>query len=272
MYDFHIHTCNSHDSKQTVDELCESAISKNLQGVAITDHVDMWFCESDNTYENISACIAETNSAREKYADKLNIFQGIEMAEYLYNPKNAEKIMKLADYDVILGSVHSVHYADFTDSYSRLDFSKGAVSSDKIKGFLYEYFNKLYEMTENTDFDILTHLTCPLRYINGKYARNIDLAEFKAEIDEILKLIIKRKISLEVNTSCLGSAFNFTMPDSDVIKQYRDLGGNMITLGSDAHSPDRIAYGFDFAVSELRRLDFEEYYTFKKRKPIPHKL
>ena len=198
--------------------------------------------------------------------------QGVEMAEYLFDRENAEIIMNLTDYDVILGSVHSVFYEDWTDSYSRLDFGAEAASVEKVKGFLREYFKKVYEMAEKTDFDVLSHLTCPLRYINGKYGRNIDSMEFKTEIEEILKLIIKRGISLEINTSGVGSAFDSTMPDSKIIKIYCDLGGKMVTLGSDAHVPDRIANGFDFAVSELKKIGFDEYYTFKKRKPISHEF
>lgn len=271
MYDFHMHTHNSLDSKQTLDEICESAIKKGLEGVAITDHIDMWFYDRENTEERIDNCIKEVNAAKKKYGDKLDIMQGIEMAEYLFEPKKADIIMNLTDYDVILGSVHSVFYEDWTDSYSRIDFGTEA-SVEKVKGFIREYFKKVLEMAEKTDFDVLSHLTCPLRYINGKYGRQIDSMVFKTEIEEILNLIIKRGISLEINTSGIGSSYDCTMPDSKIIKLYYDLGGKMVTLGSDAHVSDRIANGFEFAISKLKKIGFNEYYTFKKRKPISHKF
>lgn len=272
MYDFHIHTNNSPDAGQTIDEVCGSAISKGLEGIAITDHVDMWFYDRDDTEKRISKSISDMTAAREKYGDKLDIMKGVEMAEYLFDPKKAEIIMKLTDYDVILGSVHSVLYDDWTDSYSRLDFSEAAAPIEKIKGFIREYFKKVYEMAEMTDFDVLTHLTCPLRYINGKYGRAVDSADFKAEIEDILKLIIKKGVSLEVNTSGVGTALDSTMPDSDIIKLYYDLGGRKVTVGSDAHTPDMIANGFETAVSELRKIGFDKYYTFRQRKPISHEF
>ena len=80
MFDSHMHTKNSPDSKQTIDEVCTSAITRGLNGIAITDHVDMWFYKKENTEERIRCCIKDVNAAREKYKDKLNIFQGVELA------------------------------------------------------------------------------------------------------------------------------------------------------------------------------------------------
>lgn len=270
MFDFHIHSKNSLDSKQTLDEICLSAIEKRLDGIAVTDHVDMWFYDLEHTEDRISACIAEVNAAREKYGDRLKIYQGIEMAEYLYNPKKADMIIQLTDYDVILGSVHSVLYEEWTDSYSRIDFS--AASEEKIKGFVREYLAKVYEMAQKTDFDVLCHLTCPLRYINGKYKRNISADEFRTEIDDILDMVIKRNIALEINTSGMNTALNSLMPDSDIIKRYYQKGGRLITIGSDAHMPQNVANGFDSAAKVLRDIGFNEYYTFEKREPIAYNL
>ena len=102
MFDLHIHTLRSVDSKQTIDEVCESAIQKGLQGIAICDHVDMWFSEKLNTPEAIRLCVQDVRRAKSIYGDRLEILQGMEMAEYLFDPENADRILSLGEFDVIL--------------------------------------------------------------------------------------------------------------------------------------------------------------------------
>lgn len=267
LYDGHMHTVNSLDGGQTVDEICKTALEKGLSGVSITDHVDMWFYDKENTEGRIKNCIKQVSDMQKKYLGKLKIFQGVEMAEYLYAPEKAEIIMKLTDYDVILGSVHSVLYEDWTDSYSRLPFGENDAPKEKLIGFMRKYFEKVAQMAEKTDFDVLSHLTCPLRYINGKFCRGIDTDYFKNEINCILELIIKRNIALEVNTSSLATALSSFMPSTDIIKRYYDMGGRLITIGSDAHISSNIGSGLEQAAQALKSIGFKSYNYYEKRIP-----
>ncbi|MGN0182020.1 MAG: histidinol-phosphatase HisJ family protein [Candidatus Ornithomonoglobus sp.] len=267
LYDGHMHTVNSLDGGQTVEEICQTAAARGLSGVSITDHVDMWFYKRENTEERIRTCIEQVNSARERYIGRLKLLQGVEMAEYLYSPEEAEIIMKLTDYDVILGSVHSVLYEDWTDSYSRLPFGEMDAPKEKLIGFMREYFARVAEMAEKTDFDVLSHLTCPLRYINGKFSRGIDIDYFKNEINGILELIIKRNIALEVNTSGINTSFASFMPGADIIKSYYDMGGRLITIGSDAHVSSNIGSGLEEAAELLKSIGFRSYNYYEKRMP-----
>ncbi len=264
MFDSHVHSCHSHDAVSTVEEICRSAIEKGIQGVAICDHADMWFYERQNTYEGFCACIDEVLALREQYHGQLKLLQGIEMAEYLDDEEKAKKLLSLCDWDVILGSVHSVAYEDITDAYSRVDF--GAMAEEKIYGFMGEYFYRMKQMIEKTDFDVLTHLTCPLRYINGKYGRNIDIFRFEEEIREIFRMIIARDIALEINTSGLETSFDAYMPSVSLIKLYREVGGTLLTLGSDAHTPDRIGNAFSETKRLLRAIGFTTYSYYENRK------
>lgn len=266
MFDLHIHSKNSHDSKQTLDEICENAIARGLSGVAVCDHADTWFFDKDRTYDMIANCMQEIDGAREKYGARFEILKGVEMAEYLDYPERAERLLTAHRFDVILGSVHSILYEDITDAYSRIDFSTTPV--EKIHGFLREYFKRMADMIEKTDFDILTHLTCPLRYINGKYKRGIDILYFKKEIADILSMIMQREIALEVNTSGIGTPYGDRMPHEAILRMYADMGGKLITLGSDAHMPQYI--GNDFAETQalLQSLGFREYCVFRQRNPM----
>lgn len=263
MYDLHIHTLHSPDSKQTLGEICESALQKGLQGIAICDHVDMWFSEKLNTPAEIAACMEDVRHARGIYGDRLDILQGVEMAEYLHDPKNADRILALGELDVILGSVHSVAFEDIDDSYSRIDFS--SMPEEKIVRFMKKYFFHISEMIEKTDFDVLSHLTCPLRYINGKYGRNLDVRVFEKEILSIFDEIIHRDIPLEINTSGLGSFYHQYMPDVSLIRDYKAMGGRLVTLASDAHVPQNVGNAFSEAKTVLQDLGFDSYCIFRKR-------
>jgi histidinol-phosphatase (PHP family) len=271
MFDFHSHTNNSEDSKQTIDSLCCSAINMGLKGIAITDHADIWFYDERDYLKTIGKSISDAKYAKDKYKNDLEVFVGIELAEYLSSPEKGNLVLDLHNFDVILGSVHSIKYGDMNDSYSRINFGND-VSNATIDGFLREYFNRVYEMATKTDFDILTHLNCPFRYINGKFGRNISIKPYENIIKEIFSVIIERNISLEVNTSGIGTALNSTMPDLETISLYKKMGGKLITLGSDAHTPEGVAKGFKKVIPLLNEIGFVEYCFFRDRKIQTEKL
>ncbi len=199
-----------------------------------------------------------------------SVLSGVEIGEAIWHKKDAEEVVSCSDFDIVLGSVLAVRYKDFTVPYSGIDFS--CFSSDEINEYLSKYFDEMLEMIKTTDFDVLSHLTCPLRYISGKYKIAVDLKRFTDKTDIILKEIISRRIALEINTSCLDTGYNALMPDIPIIKRYRELGGYLLTLGSDAHKAERIAYGFDYALSELSKIGFKNIYYYKNRKPIPQEI
>ncbi|MBE6665824.1 MAG: histidinol-phosphatase HisJ family protein [Ruminococcaceae bacterium] len=264
MFDLHIHTRHSPDSNQTLDEICAQAVKIGLKGIAICDHVDLWFAKELQTDQAIRNCIADVKKARERYGSRLTILQGMEMAEYLYDPQTAEQILSLGEWDVVLGSVHSVRFEMIDDSYSRIDFS--TMPMETIDRFLKEYFRHIAEMIEKTDFDVLSHLTCPLRYINGKYHRNADILRHRDEILSIFEQIIQKEIALEINTSNFDGDFGKLMPDIRLLQTYKKMGGKRITLASDAHIPQNIGKGFAEITALLQDIGFDGYCIFRQRK------
>ena len=122
------------------------------------------------------------------------------------------------------------------------------------------------------DMDVLTHLTCPLRYIVGKYGLRVDMTEYEAEIDEILQIAVSRHLALEINTSGIGSFYGEYMPYESILRAFRDKGGYLITLASDAHTADRVGNGFAEAAAMLKQIGFRNAYYYKQRMPIPYTL
>ena len=270
MHDTHTHTDNSTDCRQTIDELCLSAIEKGISSITITDHADQQDFSETNAFNRITKSFNDTDYAKTKYKDKLKVLKGIEFGGINYATAEEKTILSAPDIDVVIGSVHLALLGDIDNFFSHIDFS---VYTDE---FLDDYFKKyLFEVlltAKSDDIDILAHLTCLLRYINGKYKRSVNALDFKKEIKEILSELVKHNTALEVNTSGIGSFYGEYMPQEEFIKMYYDMGGRLITLGSDSHIPENVGNAFTEAKEMLKSIGFKEYYYYEKRKPIAVKL
>jgi histidinol-phosphatase (PHP family) len=200
----------------------------------------------------------------------LRVYTGVEYSEAVWDWEAYEKMISAVAYDVVLGSVHAVQYKDYTVPYSRIDFS--AMTHEDVRGYLHAYFREMKEMMCRCDMDVLTHLTCPLRYIVGKYGVAVDMSEYDGEIEEILRLAIEKHLALEINTSGIGSFYGEYMPYESILRTYRAMGGYLITLASDAHTADRVGNGFAEAARMLKGIGFTNAYYYKQRMPIPYAL
>lgn len=273
MYDLHSHTLHS-DGKHTVDDLCRSAISKNLRGLAITDHADMNTFDTTNALARLSRAGTEIGIAKRHYRDQLNVLSGVELGGYALAPDKADRLLKLGDFDVVICSVHYVPSATWDVPYSRIDFSDPAISDTAVYEYMGSYFSFLAENAEICDCDVLGHISCPARYITGRYHRDTDVMHYKTTVTRILKTIIERDIALEYNTCGANTAsFNYyDAQNEEILALYRTLGGRKVTLGSDAHQASFLARGFDTAKKLLTKLGFTYYYYYEQRRPVAVKL
>lgn len=265
--DMHTHSVNSHDSVCEIEDMCIAQINKGTNIFAVTDHCDICSYGDYDIYTPIKKSAETVRLLNEKYNGKCLMLAGVEISEGFWFKNEYKKIHSLLPYDVILGSVHCVKFKDFEMPYSKIDFSK--FTNEQIYSYMDCYFDDIITMLDTTDFDILTHLTCPVRYIVGKYGVNVDLSVFEDKITEILNAIIKRKIALEVNTSSY-SLFNDSMPHKEILKKYFDMGGYLLTLGSDAHIAQNASYCFDKAINTIKEIGFKDIYYYKDRKA--HKI
>lgn len=269
--DTHIHSEFSHDSQSKISAICRSAVEKGIDIICITDHCDIEYCDKLDLQGIIGASVRSAKEEGEKFSNLPEVLAGVELGEYIHNPQEAERIIGINRFDSVIGSVHAVSFEGFTQPYSQIDFSK--MTSVTLMKYTDKYFDELLESAKTTDYDILAHITCPFRYINGKYSLNLDTMLFKDKTDEILKTLIKRNKALEINSSGIGNkTYNEFLPDKQIVKRYKELGGKLITLGSDAHTPERIANGFTELYIMLDELGFEYAYYFKNRKPIRYTL
>lgn len=175
------------------------------------------------------------------------------------------------DFDVVVRSVHAVRFDGATEPYSAIDFSEW--DTTKLHAYMRRYFVDLAESVAELPCDVVAHLTCPLRYINGKYGRALDCADFAGQIDEILDLIVAKGLALEVNTSNMyDGGCGILMPDESILRRYFTKGGRLVTIGSDAHVAERIGQKFTQTLALLRDIGFTATYRYDHRKPIACKI
>lgn len=267
-YDMHTHSESSHDSECPVCDMADAAYNSNLSGFAVTDHCDIEYCDSIDLFKLSENSTRDANSVR----GRVTALKGTEIGEGFWNIDVAEKILNSYDFDVVIGSVHAVKFKGYDMPYSQINFDE--MESETIKKYMDKYFDDMLEMIDRVDFDILAHMTCPLRYINGKYNCGIGIEDYSEKIKLILKMIIEKGIALEINTSCVfdESGYCELLPEQSIIKLYKELGGYLITTGSDAHIAENSANYFDELYVVLKEIGFENTYYYKNRVAIPCKI
>lgn len=258
--DTHTHTKNSFDGNYTIEEMCEAAIEKGIQIIAFTDHVEMdYFVEkgfdkdAENSYKDIIR-------AKELYKDKIEICTGIELGEPTYDAALSESLIASRDYDFVIGSIHNLRKTD--------DFCELKYDGLDVDALLNTYFEELKILADWAKFDTFAHLTYPLRYIVGENKIPVDMAKYKNDIDEILDLLASKDKALEINTSGLRQPLGITMPDESIVRRFKELGGKMITVGSDSHFTQHLGAGIEQGMLIAKNAGFDSVYVFRKRQPV----
>lgn len=264
--DMHTHTNFSNDSDATLEEQLDRAVRLGMKYYCVTDHQDYDHPEGDFSYilrkrEDIvfETYFEKLYAAREVYKDKLHLLIGIEFG---LQPHLVEKIRKdyaTYPFDFVIGSTHSIKGYDTEDR--RL---YEGVSPDQI---IREYFEIEYENLKNTEtVDAFGHIDFILRDVPGKN-KGFTYAKYADILDEILKLAIDRGQAIELNTKPLVVGMRDSSPGFETFKRYRELGGELVTLGSDAHFPERIGACFDIAGDLLKEAGFKYYNVFIQHEP-----
>ena len=266
MINTHIHSKYSCDSTEDIDRICRFAISKGLTGIAITDHVAVWRYGDTFDKTDLVSCKNDIIKLREKYKGKLKILFGMEISEYHYNPSFVEKAFSVGDYDVVLCSLHddiSITTQNLKLHYIENDFTK--YSSEEILAIVKRYYEMLKDAVSTYDYDVVAHLTYPLRYICVRDKIDFDFNLVIEDIIGILKIIIKRNKALELNTS--NAQDGFFMPNESILKLYKEMGGELITLGTDAHVAKNVDKGLKEGKELLKKCGFTKYYYYENRQP-----
>lgn len=262
LWDCHMHSSFSADSPTPMEHMIQKAIDLGLQGITFTEHLDP---DYPKTPENLDFSL-DIPSYQKKleelsiiYKDRIEIRFGIETGLQMHLDTYFHDLVSQIPFDFVIGSSHVVHGYD--PYYP--DFFEGR------KEFLcyMEYFESILEnLSVCHDFDVYGHIDYVVRYGPNKN-REYSYGRYQDILDEILRKLISMGKGIELNTGGYHYGLGEPNPCTGIIRRYRELGGEIITVGADAHTPDKIAFAFNKACDVLKTCGFQYYTVFKNRKP-----
>ncbi len=256
IYDMHTHTGYSDDCDYPMEQLVRAAFNKGLPGIAITDHYDPGYPDPEFPFvPDFNAYHAGLEKIQAEYTGRMDILKGLELGLMDTQLDAGEKAVAAYDYDFVIASFHCYR----GDDLYKLDYSE----KDRTALFQ-DFFLSMYEMLSlYKNYDIIGHFTIIDRYIGDIF----DLHPAMDIIRETLKLIIDDGKGIEINTSHLKYEMPVLLPRLEILKLYRELGGEILTIGSDTHDPYRYGQGFAEAIALAKSLGFRYYTIFHDRKP-----
>lgn len=262
--DYHLHSDFSFDGNQTLSQLCEAAFQRGMQEIAVTEHMDLYYGMPYGQglapfSFNAVAAFKALEQMRCCYTGKMEICRGIELGQPMRNPEEAARFLRDWPLDFVIGSVHNMEHDIDVGEY---DYAK--VDPER---FFPHYLDAVLDLAEHYDYDVLGHLTYPARYIEMKTGRQMDFKNWRPQFEAILQAAIRRGRGIELNTSALARGTGRIMPTLEILKLYRTLGGELITLGSDSHVKEQVGTTAHEGQAILREAGFHALAIYKNRKP-----
>ena len=259
--DMHTHSDNSPDGIHSPMYMCERAVDKGLRALAITDHCEINVFAEQKYASSVFHSYFETAKARISFEGQLLVLHGLEIAQITSNMQLSDMIVNKYPYDYILGSVHTPR--GFDEDIKEIDYSKLDVYE-----FMNNYFDELTELAAWHGCDALAHITCPMRRIQGYHKIDFDYDKVSESLDRLLLAIINNGKALEINTSGLRQDINRLMPEERIIRRYKELGGKLITIGSDAHNVKDIGEGIEEAMKIIKECGFDKITFYVNRQSM----
>ncbi len=257
--DYHVHTLLSADGRSSMEDQCRRAVELGLQEVAFTEHLDLQPDDPFFGFYNREAYEAEFVRCQALFDGRLTLRRGVEVT---YQQEFHDQIVNWLTgypYDYVIGSVHAVRMEALfrEDLYRRWN----------VRDAYTWYYEELERAARSALFSALGHLDLPKRYSYHIYGP-VPWTDYREQVEAVLKAAVATGTGIEINTSGLASRARETFPGRGVVALYRRLGGEVLTIGSDAHGTDQLGFGLDEAVAIAREAGFPAVATFSTRQPI----
>lgn len=259
MYDYHMHSSFSTDTDVAMAAMIESAIQKGFKQITFTDHIDYEYNSSEISFEfDTDLYVKEISTFKERYKQQIDIQIGLEIGIQPHILSQCQALVEKVQPDFVIASLHNIHKMDLYLG----DYYIGKSPEVALKAS----FDELEEMLDVfSEFCVIGHIDIVKRYNPAVLALPKHL--YLEYATPVLKKIIEMGRGIEVNTSGLRQGLDETLPSFELIELYRKLGGEIITLGSDAHQPGDIGHSFKTVLAKLKSIGFENIYTFKQMEP-----
>ena len=260
-YDYHMHSSFSHDSNTPMDFMIKRSVELFLKEICFTEHVDYGVIVDGKEIDiniDYNDYFSKLSYFKNLYEDSITIKKGIEMGLQQHILDKCVKDINNNEFDFVIASIHSIN---------KYELIKGEFYKNKTQTEAYrQYYETLYDIIKKfKSYSILGHLDIIKRY--GDLDNIVDDKIFSDIIDEILKIVIYEGKGIEVNTSCFRYKLPDLTPSKYILKRYKDLGGEIITTGSDSHNPSQIACKFKMIYQNLKDMGYKYICTFDKMKP-----
>lgn len=267
--DYHLHTSFSGDSDTPMEAMIQKGIELGLTQMCFTEHNDFDYPVTERDpagfFElNPDSYLYDFLKLKEKYADKIKLCFGVELGLQPHLSQKNAAFAKAHDFDFIIASSH---ICNGCDPYYPA-FYEGRSQEEAYR----EYFESIFDnLKVFSNFDVYGHLDYVVRYGPEKDA-GYSYEQYRDIIDPILEKLISNGKGIELNTGGLARGIKNVNPCTAIIRRYKELGGEIITIGSDAHIPGQIAAHFDKAAAILSSCGFRYYCTFEGRKAVFHRI
>lgn len=258
--DIHVHSRFSADSEADPDEVVRKAAEAGLPAVCFTDHIDWDYPVEGLVFDfDTDDYFRTMESVRQRWGEKIRVLIGVELGLQAHLAERYHELLASRPFDYVIGSQHLVRGMD---PYYPETF-EGASETEIYRAYFEE---TLADLRAFHEFDSMGHLDYIVRY-GRKLGRPYSWREYGDVIDEILKLLVRYNIALEVNTAGIRKQLGFPNPHPEIIRRYRELGGTLVTVGSDSHKPYSLGFAFEQARDLLLSCGFTHYVWFEHREP-----
>lgn len=273
--DYHVHTEFSDDSVYPMEEVVRDAIQMGMDEICFTDHVDYgvkddWDSGAKIEYRNgepianvdYPGYVEQIRRMQCLYGDRIGIRMGMEFGMQMHTIPRYEALYRRYPFDFIILSVHQVEDQEFWTQ----DFQRGRTQQEYNE----RYYQELLDLVNHyQDYSVLGHLDLIVRYDEaGIYP----FRKVKTYVEEILKKVIQDGKGIEVNTSSRRYGLSDMTPSREILKLYRELGGRILTLGSDSHKPEHLGAYIEETKETLKAMGFREFCTYRNMQPVFHTL
>lgn len=266
LMDYHLHSKYSFDGQADIEKICDQAILSGMQEIALTDHLDIYTDQPYDFQLDCETLYKDVQNAQEQYKGRLKVRFGVEFGQPQMNPGQANRYLQAwgDKLDFIIGSIHNID-KDFDIYY--FDFKNG-----DCKALYQNYLEWLLVLARDWEFDVMGHITYPLRYMHQFAGAELDLKPYTDQFTALFKLLVARGKGIEVNTSGYLKAMNDAMPNLEVLKLYRACGGEIVTVGSDSHQAKTVGLTIKKGCDLLQAAGFKYVTAFEQRRPKFYEL
>ena len=262
--DLHMHSALSFDSDTPRDDMVRAALDAGLSTICFTEHYDV-LDEGALPFKQHCdfSAIARQHRAelRAVSPDRLEILSGLELGNAPLNLAESEQVLETPGLDFVIGSLHNTSRALQCQDYYEIHYT----SPEYCYTVLDDYFAHMLELARWGRTDILGHIPYPLRYMRDRDGNDVSLDRYEDILREILTLVIRAGHGIEVNTNKGGSYADY----APLLALYRELGGEIVTVGADAHTTAHVGCHIRGACEMIRAAGFRYLTVFRDRKPCP---